>query len=81
MVRLAFAYDRAAASFSATVTVPGNTAAHTCLPRYLFADTDTRPVCSLTLGGRAAAAEERGGLLCLEDDLGGGQHEVVMKCA
>ena len=36
--------------------------------------------CSATLGGDAIASREAGGLLCLEEDLGGGQHTLHMVC-
>lgn len=77
VIALAAAWDFTAKSFSLALTVPGNTEARVCLPRYLF------PVganCSATLNDAPVAAKDAGALLCLNDDVGAGRHSVTMRC-
>jgi alpha-L-rhamnosidase len=72
------AFDATASTFSATVTVPGNTIAQICLPRYVFG---AHAVCTVTTHNNAPIrAENAGALLCLRDDVGGGTHSFTMTC-
>ena len=74
-VKLAF--TAGPSTFALKVTVPGNTVAEVCLPRYLFAEAAT---CIATVGGTLVAADRLGGLLCLTKSLGGGVYQVEMTC-
>ena len=64
-------------AFEANFTVPGNTKAQVCLPRYLFADSAT---CVLRVGGEVLPASRAGGLLCVDSDFGGGSYSLLMGC-
>jgi len=66
-----------APSFTATLTLPGNTAAEVCLPLYLF---DFGSKCQVTVADQGVAATTAGALLCLDDNLWGGVHQIVMLC-
>ena len=77
-VKLAFA--RQASSFTANVTIPGNTLAQVCLPRYLLSSSDQSSKCSATLADKEVPSANAGGLLCLSTELGGGFHTVKMSC-
>ena len=74
---LALAFAATPASFVANITVPGNTLAQLCLPRYLF---DEAAACAVALDGAAVATRATGGLLCLDKDLGAGVYAAVMRC-
>jgi hypothetical protein len=74
---VALGFEGSASTFSATVTIPGNTMAHVCLPRYLFAPHAT---CKVSKQGAPVAAENAGALLCLREEVGGGVHSLVMTC-
>ena len=92
LVKLSFV--QSASDFAANVTIPGNTFAQVCLPRYLFASStrgqggpgragrreQRNLTCPCLLDGRQVPSSANGGLQCLTDDLGGGEHAIVMKC-
>ena len=64
-------------AFEANFTVPGNTQAQVCMPRYLFPD---KSVCAMRVGGKALATSRAGGLLCADADFGGGAYSLLMEC-
>ena len=74
---LGLAFAASPTSFRANFTIPGNTVAEVCLPRYLFSET---AACTVALGGAAVATRAAGGLLCLEHDLGAGVYAAIMSC-
>ena len=81
------AFVATGAAFTANVTVPGNTLAQLCLPRYLLsAPADaigTSASCTISVGGEARpllAGGVTGGLACLAHDLGPGHHVAVLSC-
>ena len=71
------AFDATVSTFSATITVPGNTIAQICLPRYLF---EAHALCTVSAHGAPVSAKNAGALLCLREDVGGGIHLVTMAC-
>lgn len=75
LVKLSFA--QSATRFDANITIPGNTAAQVCLPRYLFG-----PIaqCTTTVLGSVAPSTGRGGLQCLDRSVPGGIYTVSMGC-
>lgn len=70
-------FERSASTFSAIVTIPGNTMAHVCLPRYLF---EPGATCKVSMLGTVVESKTAGALLCLREELGGGVHSLVMTC-
>eukprot|EP01052_Picozoa_sp_SAG31_P005582 SAG31_NODE_247_length_19134_cov_12.255050_7_plen_91_part_00 len=76
-VELSFEFS--ARTFAANLTVPGNTWAEVCLPVYLFAEPSS---CHLKVLAAVQPLGSRmfGALLCLEKDLGGGVHQLLMQC-
>ena len=51
-----------------------------CLPRYLFSVIPADVPCSI-LNKASVPSTRRGALLCLAEDLGGGEHALEMQCA
>lgn len=74
---VALSFEASASTFLATVTIPGNTMAHVCLPRYLFAPHAT---CKVFKQGAPIAADTAGALLCLREVVGGGVYSLAMTC-
>ena len=70
-------FEGSSSTFLATVTIPGNTFAHICLPRYLF---EPRATCKISNTGTLVDSENAGALLCLREELGGGVHSLIMTC-
>jgi hypothetical protein len=72
----------AGSAFAANVTVPGNTAAQLCLPRYLLLpSTGGAGSCKIVVNGESRALQkESGALSCLSDDLTGGVYEASLSC-
>ena len=73
-------------TFTATVTVPGNTVAQLCLPRYLIGsakDASTRCTIRDSTGAAHALLHggESGGLACVAQDLPPGVHHAELACA
>lgn len=73
---VAAAFDSGPAAFALNLTIPGNTWAEVCLPAYVLrgAPSARRAV----LDGAAAPAALRGGLLCLTDMVGSGEHVATL---
>ena len=92
-IALSFAMSRRHTVFAANVTLPGNTVAQLCLPRYLFEDgtgpspaASTHPApsrCTISIGGEEQPLLEgglTGGMACLAGDLGPGSHTALLRC-
>lgn len=70
-------FSLSSSSIATSITVPGNTFAEVCLPRYLFG---SGAQCSATMGGSTISTNDAGGLTCLRSDLGGGHYDIVLHC-
>ena len=84
---VALAFSATDAAFTANVTVPGNTLAQLCLPRYLLSTSTGAAgmvtTCTISVGGVAQpllSGGITGGLTCLAQDLGPGHHMAVLHC-
>jgi hypothetical protein len=95
LIRLSFTTTleptRSGLTFAANITIPGNTFAQVCLPLYLLgaasrgvsndvASPSSAAHCVTLLHGTEVASARMGGLLCLVEDLGGGEWNVQMNC-
>eukprot|EP00039_Didymoeca_costata_P025154 m.12523 g.12523 ORF g.12523 m.12523 type:complete len:996 (-) comp4664_c0_seq1:95-3082(-) len=62
--------------FQMSVTVPGNTAAHICAPKYLFPTAS----CNMKVNGMSASSSVQGALQCLQEDKIGGSYNIEFLC-
>ena len=73
-----------ARAFAANVTLPGNTIAQLCLPRYLLVTSSTDGTCEITVDGKVRPllrGGQTGGMACLASDLGpGGSYVTELRC-
>jgi len=78
-VTLSFESAATQGKFSANVTVPGNTFAEFCLPRYLL-DAGGSKTCKMEVGAKPAKLKPFMHLACLAHDLGPGTHMAELSC-
>lgn len=75
--RVALSFTSNTSTFDVRITVPGNTNADVCLPRYLFGE---GAECTATLDGSQARSEPLGALQCFSQAVGGGDHAASIAC-